>query len=102
MLEKTPPSQLEQVQRTLFDRYLFDRDLDNQQAANLFGVHPITIGRWRKRFDDPERRVPPRRKVREIASLTAGVVGEIDWHRPAYPTGYAPTPPQAADEGEGQ
>lgn len=101
MLEKTPtPKRLELVRRTLFDRWLFDRGLTNDQAADLFGVHSLTISRWRKRFDDPDRRWPPRRMMPDVEAITGITV--LDWHRPAYPTGYAPTPPQAADEGEGQ
>lgn len=70
------------AQRTKFDRWLFDRDIDNVRAAEMLDAHPVSVGRWRKRFDDPERRVPPRAKILDIETLTGGDVTLIDWYRP--------------------
>lgn len=73
---------LQLAQRVKFDRWLFDRDIDNVAAAKFFDSHPVSIGRWRKRFDDPDRRVPPSGKIMEIAEKTGGEVGLPDWYRP--------------------
>lgn len=77
------PIRFERVRRVKFDRWLFDHGLDNVEAGRLFGAHPLTIGRWRRRFDDPARRVPPKGKIREIDEVTSGEVGLLDWYRPA-------------------
>jgi hypothetical protein len=71
------------VQRVKFDRWLWERDIDNVVAAEMFDSHPMSIGRWRKRYDDPDRRVPPAEKVLEIERRTGGEVQLLDWFRPS-------------------
>lgn len=70
------------VQRVKFDVWLWFRDIDNIAASVMFDAAPMTIGRWRKRFDDPDRRVPTAEKIAEIEAKTAGDVGLQDWLRP--------------------
>lgn len=74
--------QLKPVRRIKFDLWLFEVGLDNVGAGRLLDAHPLTVGRWRKQFDDDRRRVPPADKVRDIFRLSEGVVGLEDWHRP--------------------
>lgn len=65
-----------------FDRWLWERDVDNVTAAQVLNVAPMSIGRWRKRFGDPDRRVPPPEKILEIERATDGEVQLLDWFRP--------------------
>lgn len=88
MLDNSPqampdcPPRPQPVQRTKFDRWLFDCDIDNVAAGKLLNAHPISVGRWRKRYDDPKRQVPPTRVIRDVVSLSDGVVQFEDWDRP--------------------
>lgn len=78
--DRTPLPQ--PVRRIKFDRWLFDCDIDNVAAGKLLDVHPISVGRWRKRFDDPKRPIPPAKIIRKVEQLSAGVVQFDDWDRP--------------------
>lgn len=87
MLDQSPsqaeePVRLSRVQRTKFDRWLFDHDVDNVSAARMLAVHALSIGRWRKRYDDPGRVIPPTKIIRAVETLTQGEVRFEDWDRP--------------------
>jgi hypothetical protein len=89
--ENTIP-RLRLVGRTPFDRWLWDRDVSNVEAARLLGRHPMTIARWRLPFSDDRRRTPDRNAVRDIISLTDGEIGRRHFDPPvdfscAYPGG---------------
>lgn len=73
---------LRPVQRIKFDRWLFDFNIDNATAARLLNCHPLTIGRYRKLFDDPNRPKPNADFIRAVEQLTAGAVTFEDWFRP--------------------
>lgn len=77
---RAPPEQ--PARRIKFDRWLFDYDIDNVAAAKHLDVHPLSIGRWRKKFDDPARRIPPIKIIRAVEQLSSGVVQFEDWDRP--------------------
>lgn len=87
MLDQSPsqthePGRPSRAQRTKFDRWLFDYDIDNVSAARMLDVHALSIGRWRKRYDDPGRVIPPTKIIRAVEALTQGVVRFEDWDRP--------------------
>jgi hypothetical protein len=97
-LDREPPA-AKPALRVKFDRWLFDFDIDNVEAGRLLNVHPLTIGRYRKRFDDPDRRVPDALFMKAVFELTRGVVEFEDWFRPcgvAYLSD-APAVPEAAE-----
>ena len=79
------------VQRIKFDRWMFDHDVDNVTAADLLDAHPVSVGRWRKAFSDPARRIPPPDIIRKVHALTAGAVAPEDWYRPCG-VNYLPEP----------
>lgn len=80
--EPAPTPARKPVQRTRFDRWLYDFDIDNKTAGQLLGVHPMTIGRYRKLFDDPARQVPTANFIRDVERVSGGLVRFEDWHRP--------------------
>lgn len=86
MTETSPIAGLKPAMRIKFDRWLFDLDIDNVGAGKLLNVHPLTIGRYRKRFDDPDRRVPDAMFMKAVAELTGGSVEFDDWFRPCEVT----------------
>lgn len=90
--KRLDPAALTPVQRVMFDRWLFDFDLDNVAAGQLFKVHAVTIARWRKRFDDDTRVIPSRAKIAEVAAVSRGIVQPGDWYRPSVAT-YGPPAP---------
>lgn len=77
-----PAAAPQPARRIKFDRWLFDYDIDNTEAAKQLDVHPLSIGRWRKKFDDPMRRIPPQKIIRAVEHLSDGVVRFEDWDRP--------------------
>jgi uncharacterized radical SAM superfamily Fe-S cluster-containing enzyme len=70
------------VRRLKFDWWLFSAGMDNVEAARRLNCHPVTIGRYRKPFDDPSRPTPDAAFIRAAEQLTDGEVSFEDWFRP--------------------
>ncbi|MDP3853642.1 hypothetical protein [Phenylobacterium sp.] len=83
------------LQRIKFDRWMFDHGLDNIACAELLGAHPMSVGRWRKPYDDPARRIPHADMIHKITLISAGQVQPEDWYR-ACGVRYVPVSPSEA------
>lgn len=88
------PALMKPVQRIKFDRWAFDHGVDNVWLGAQLGAHPVSVGRWRKYYDHPARRLPPPDIIHKIDTLTAGAVRPEDWYRPCE-VKYLPPLPMA-------
>ncbi len=71
------------VQRTPFDRWLWERDISNVAAGERLGRHEVTVARWRLPFSSEKRRIPDAAVIRDIEEWTQGEVGPADFYPPS-------------------
>lgn len=57
------------VQRSPFDRWLWERNINNVEAGRLLKRSAMTIGRWRAALSDPRRRIPDEESMRLIVTM---------------------------------
>lgn len=90
-MQASPP---EPLQRNEFDRWLWERDIDNVAAGRELGLHPLTVGRYRKPFGHSERRTPDVEALARIKAYTGGEIDELAFVPPHLRPGYvAPDAP---------
>ena len=70
------------VQRTPFDRWLWEQDIDNATAAADLGVVGETVRRYRLPFGHSGRRTPDPAMVEKIFAYTRGAITPAD-HYPS-------------------
>lgn len=79
MSQASPP---EPLQRNGFDRWLWERNIDNIEAGRRLSRHPVTIGRYRLPFGDPKRRIPEQEVLDKIHAWSGGEVTIADFYPP--------------------
>ena len=70
------------IQRTPFDRWLWERDIDNAVAGQRIGVHAETVRKYRLPFGHRMRRVPAEATLTEIFAWTAGEITPAHFYPP--------------------
>lgn len=70
------------IERSPFDRWLWENNISNVEAGKRLGRHPLTIGRWRKPLSDPARRIPDQEGMKAISRMTGGELGPPDFYEP--------------------
>jgi len=62
--------------------YLVERDIPQQDFAERIPCKPQQLSRWLKRWDDPDRQIPPPHRIGRMVELTDRAVTAADWYPP--------------------
>ncbi len=79
-MNATPPAPLP-LNRPKLARWLWERDLDNSQAADCLGRTREWVRLVCLPFDDPRRRIPQREDMDRIFAFTNGEVTPADFYQ---------------------
>lgn len=81
----SPPPPRPTLDRTPFDRWLWERGYTNIAAAEELSVIPETVRRWRLPFSDPLRRIPDEEAMERIFEFTAGEIPPAAFYQVGAP-----------------
>lgn len=76
------PAAPQAIQRTPFDRWLWERHVLNAEAGEALGVTGETVRRYRLPFGDQGRRIPDEELLEKIFAWTSGAITPADFYPP--------------------